>query len=87
MRSIIIRQVQTLSKSLCPTGKKCKTCNCTLAERMERSGFVPSTKDEDFLQKNGFRSRKCDIDTSDHQTSFSKDPDISLVIDRSNPAK
>lgn len=51
MPRIFYRLLSTI-KTTCPTSSKCKTCNCTLKERIEKAGgYVPTTFDEDFLQK------------------------------------
>ena len=43
------------SRFNCPKGQDCRTCYCTLKERIERAPYIPTTFDEDFLQKIGFR--------------------------------
>ena len=35
----------------CPNAEACKTCGCTLRERIQASGFVPMTTDIEFLHR------------------------------------
>jgi len=51
--------IKTMARLLrCPYQMKCKTCNCTFKERIEKVNYKPYTFDETFMESLGYLNYK-----------------------------